>query len=64
MADSTITVSPGDDLYRIAAQQYGDANGWVLIAAANGLSDPLIQADAVLSLPIYSVVRANGGVPN
>ncbi len=63
MPGQTRQVSPGDDLYRVAAEEYGDAEGWVLIAAANGLSDPLIQADAVLVLPAYSAARVNGGVP-
>ena len=58
----TVNVSPGDDLYRLAAEYYGDASAWTLIAAANGLSDPLIQADAQLSIPAYNATRANQGI--
>lgn len=59
---TSITVSPGDDLYRIAAQYYGHAEAWTLIANANGLSDPLIQADATIAIPTYNVGRANDGI--
>ena len=62
MASTTVTVAPGDDLYRLAAQYYGDASAWVLIAYANGLSDPLIQADAALAIPAYSASRVGDGV--
>lgn len=62
MAITTITVAPGDDLYRIAAEYYGDASAWVLLAQANGLSDPLIQADATLAIPAYNATRANDGI--
>lgn len=32
------------NLYQIAAQQYGDATQWTVIANANGLSDPMIES--------------------
>ena len=61
---TSITVSPGDDLYRIAAQFYGDAPGGAqIIMNANGLSDPLIQADATINIPTYNKSRANDGQP-
>lgn len=59
---TTLAASPGDDLYRIAAQQYGDPEAWTLIARANGLFDPLIQVDLVLNIPTYNQTAANGGV--
>lgn len=59
---TSITVSPGDDLYRIAAQYYRDASAWTLIANANGLSDALIQVDATISIPVYNRGRANDGI--
>lgn len=64
MSNVAVTVSPGDDLYRIAAEIYGDANAWTLLALANGLIDPLIQTDAVLSVPAYNKTRANDGILN
>lgn len=62
MAITTVTVSPGDDLYRLASQYYGDAGGWTLIARANGLSDPLIQTDSALIIPAYNAAQANDGI--
>ena len=62
MANISYAVSVGDDLFRIAAEIYGDAMGWTLLARANGLSDPVIQADAVLTVPDYNVTRANDGI--
>jgi nucleoid-associated protein YgaU len=59
-----LSVSPGDDLYRIAARYYGDATAWTLIVNANPAiyADPLIQADAVIVIPPYNAGRANGGI--
>ena len=34
------TVSQGDSLWSLAAEEYGDAGQWRAIAAANGLSNP------------------------
>lgn len=62
MAITTVTVSPGDDLYRLAAQYYGDATAWTLIARANGLTDPLIQTDSTLDIPAYNANQANDGI--
>lgn len=62
MANTSVSVSQGDDLFRIATQIYGDASAWTLIAAANGLTDPLVQADATLIVPDYSAVRAQDGI--
>lgn len=62
MANKSITVSVGDDLYRLAAVLYGDAGAWTLLARANGLTDPQIQADATLSVPDYNATRANDGI--
>lgn len=62
MANSTIAVSQGDDLYRVAAKIYGDAGAWTLIANANGLADPLILVDATLTVPAFSAIRANDGI--
>lgn len=62
MSGATYSVSVGDDLYRIAAELYGDHTAATLIMTANGLWDPLIQADAVLVIPAYSAARANDGI--
>ncbi len=62
MAITSRTVSPGDDLYALAAEYYGDALAWTLIARANGLSDPQIQTDSTLIIPVYNKAQANNGI--
>ena len=56
-----ITLAPGDDLFRVAAEYYLDATAWTLIARANNLWDPLIQTDLVVTVPDYNQARANEG---
>jgi nucleoid-associated protein YgaU len=38
---SLYTVKQGEDLRDIAKSFYSDANGWVILAAANNITDPL-----------------------
>jgi len=52
----------GTDLYRLAAQIYGFADGAVLILRTNGLTDPILEADANLIIPPYNATQANGGI--
>lgn len=49
------------NLYQIAAQQYGDATQWTVIADANGLTDPMIEA--TLSLTINNNQMTIDGIP-
>jgi hypothetical protein len=46
----TITIA-GGNLFRIAADQLGDATQWIRIAELNGLSDPMISGVVTLLLP-------------
>lgn len=46
----TVTVA-GGNLYDVSAAQYGDANRWTDIAAANGLSDPSMSGINMLTIP-------------
>ena len=62
MSITSRTVSPGDDLFRLAAEYYQDATAWTLIALANGLFDPLIATDATLIIPAYNQNQANDGI--
>lgn len=62
MANNSVTVSVGDDLYRLAVQLYGDASAWTLLAGANNLTDPVIAADATLVVPDFSKTRMNDGI--
>jgi hypothetical protein len=41
----------GGDLYHVAADQYGDASAWPIIARANGLSDPVLKGVQTLTIP-------------
>ena len=62
---TNLAVNPGDDLFRIAAENYGDATAWTLIVFANpGLpADPVIQTSGVIVIPAYNSGRANNGIP-
>jgi nucleoid-associated protein YgaU len=53
-------VTAGGDLIAIAAAQYGQAQAWTTIAAANDLSDPVIQGVQTLKVP--STSDQNDGV--
>ena len=41
----------GGDLYALASAQYGDPSGWTTIAAANGLTDPVITGVQTVRVP-------------
>lgn len=51
----TITVT-NTSLFQLAAKYYGDANQWVTIAEANGLTDPYVQGGSIASVNVI-----NGG---
>lgn len=53
-------VTAGGDLFAMATQAYGDATEWTTIAAANGLTDPII--DGVKTLLIPPTPRGSGGI--
>jgi hypothetical protein len=44
-------IAAGGDLYHLAAKSYGDATEWAHIAAANGLSDPVIGGVRQITIP-------------
>ncbi len=46
----TVTVA-GGTLFRVAADELGDATQWVRIAQLNGLSDPMLVGVVTLKLP-------------
>ncbi len=56
----TITVV-GGNLFRIAAEQLGDATQWIRIAQLNGLSDPFLVGVVTLLIP-DSDSTTGGGV--
>ena len=44
----------GGDLYRMAEQAYGDASEWATIAAANGMTDPVLSGLTTVLVPPVS----------
>lgn len=58
----TLTIA-GGDLYRIAAEQYGDATLAVQLMQANGLSDPLLPAGPTTIL-LPATLAGTDGVPS
>ena len=58
----TVTVA-GGNLYRLAADAYGDATLWYVIAAANGLWDPMLSpVPTALIVPPKPADGGNGGI--
>jgi hypothetical protein len=56
----SVTVA-GGNLFRIAAEQLGDATQWIRIAQLNGLSDPMLSGVVTLLIPDMDA-NAGGGV--
>ena len=56
----TLTVA-GGNLFRIAAEQLGDATQWIRIAQLNGISDPMLSGIVTLRLPARDP-SAGGGI--
>lgn len=48
---STITVMNAN-LFALAAQYYNDATKWIIIAQANGLTDPFVSGQVRLIIPV------------
>ncbi len=59
---STLTTA-GGNLFRIAAEQLGDATQWIRIAQLNDISDPMLIGLVTLTLPDPDQT-AGGGIAN
>lgn len=59
VAGSTVTVA-GGSLYKLAAEAYGDINGWTTLARANGMLDPVLVGIQTIRVPPSEQI--NGGV--
>lgn len=57
---NTITLA-GGNLFRIAAEQLGDATQWIRIAQLNRLSDPMLTGVVTVRLPDMDQ-KAGGGI--
>jgi len=62
MSGNTTFTAAGGNLFRIAAQQLGDATQWNRIAAANGLWDPFLAGVVTLTIPPVDPNAGNGGI--
>lgn len=49
------------NLFALAARYYNDATQWIVIAQANGLSDPFVAGPVTLIIPANTV--PTGGLP-
>jgi nucleoid-associated protein YgaU len=56
----TITTA-GGNLFRIAAEELGDATQWIRIAQLNRLSDPMLSGVVTLLIPDLNP-EAGGGI--
>lgn len=56
----TLTVV-GGNLFRIAADQLGDATQWIRVAQLNGVVDPILSGTMTLILPDTDPT-ATGGI--
>lgn len=55
------TTVVGGNLFRIAAEQLGDATQWIRIAQLNALSDPMLTGVVTLLIPDQDA-SAGGGI--
>lgn len=51
----------GGDLFRIAAEQLGDATQWLRIGRLNGINDPMLSGVLTLLIPDRNP-KAGGGI--
>ena len=54
-------ITVGGNLFRLAAEQLGDATQWIRIAQLNRLSDPILSGVVTLRLPVADPT-AGGGI--
>lgn len=62
MSGSRMITVAGGNLFRIAADQLGDATQWNCIALANDLVDPFVQGVVTLTIPPVDPGAGNGGI--
>jgi len=60
-ADMKAITVAGDNLFRIAAAELGDATQWIRIAELNQISDPLLKGVVTLLIPDINP-NAGGGI--
>jgi nucleoid-associated protein YgaU len=58
---TTVNVAAGN-LFKLAAQIYGDATQWNRLAEANGMTDFIVPGPVRLLVPPPDQGTANGGI--
>ena len=58
--NATVITAMNTTLYKLAAQYYGDATQWAVIANANNLYDPMITTPKTLIIPIWNQIDTGG----
>ena len=59
---ATISLISGN-LFQAAFNQYGDPTQWIVLAQANGLTDPFILTPTTLTVP-PTPPPSTGGIPS
>lgn len=59
MATKVTVMNP--NLFALAAKYYNDATQWIVIAQANGLTDPFVAGQITLTIPDNA--SPTGGLP-
>jgi hypothetical protein len=62
MSGSKTIIVVGGNLFRVAAEQLGDATQWNRIAVLNGLYDPFLRGITTLIIPPVDANAGNGGI--
>lgn len=57
---ATILPTINANLYQLAAKYYGSSDQWVIIAAANGLTDPEVSGAMNIIIPPWDGVDRGG----
>ena len=60
-AEMKVITVAGDNLFRIAAVELGDATQWIRIAELNQITDPVLTGVTTLLIPDFNP-NAGGGV--
>lgn len=60
-ADMKVVNVAGDNLFRIAAVELGDATQWIRIAELNQITDPILTGVTTLLIPDLNL-NAGGGI--
>jgi hypothetical protein len=61
VADMKVITVAGDNLFRLAAVELGDATQWIRIAELNQITDPVLTDVTTLLIPDFDP-NAGGGI--